>query len=99
MNDEDLPQRRVSPTYRRLLHRAEGVEKEVRSYGKERYKSAVQLIKNIEHRRQTILNVCYAIIGRQREFLDRGIDFHKPILIKQIAEENVWHPPTVTRAV
>src|SRR5262249_22373041 len=55
MNDEDLPQLRVSPTYRRLLHRTEGVEKDVRSYVKERYKSAVQLIKNIEQRRQTIL--------------------------------------------
>src|SRR5260370_7448640 len=57
MNDEDLPQLRVSPTYRRLLHRAEGVEKEVRSYVKERYNPAVQLIKNIKQRRQPILKV------------------------------------------
>src|SRR5260370_7216278 len=99
MNDEDLPQRRVSPTYRRLLQRAEGVEKEVRSYVKERYKSAVQLIKNIEQRRQTILKVCYAIIGRQREFLDRGIDFLKPMMIKEVAEEIGVHTSTVSRAV
>src|SRR5260370_32404001 len=99
MNDEDLPQLRVSPTYRRLLHRAEGVEKEVRSYVKERYKSAVQLIKNIEQRRQTILKVCYAIIGRHREFLDRGIDFLKPMMIKEVAEEIGVHPSTVSRAV
>ena len=99
MNDEDLPQLRVSPTYRRLLHRTEGVEKDVRSYVKERYKSAVQLIKNIEQRRQTILKVCYAIIGRQRDFLDRGIDFLKPMMIKEVAEEIGVHPSTVSRAV
>ena len=41
------------------------MEKDVKNYVKERYKSAVQLIKNIEQRRQTILKVCLAIIGRQ----------------------------------
>jgi RNA polymerase sigma-54 factor len=99
MNDEDLPQLRVSPTYRRLLNHSDGVEKEVRTYVKERYKSAVQLIKNIEQRRQTILKVCYAIIGRQREFLDHGIDLLKPMMIKEVAEEIGVHPSTVSRAV
>lgn len=99
MNDEDLPQLRVSPTYRRLLHQNDGVEKDVRSYVKERYKSAVQLIKNIEQRRQTIFKVCHAIIGRQREFLDHGIDFLKPMMIKEVAEEIGVHPSTVSRAV
>jgi RNA polymerase sigma-54 factor len=99
MNDEDLPQLRVSPTYRRLLHQNQGVEKDVKSYVKERYKSAVQLIKNIEQRRQTILKVCHAIIGRQREFLDHGIDLLKPMMIKEVAEEIGVHPSTVSRAV
>jgi RNA polymerase sigma-54 factor len=100
MNDEDLPQLRVSPTYRRMLNQDNGtVEREVKSYVKERYKSAVQLIKNIEQRRQTILKVCYAIIGRQREFLDHGIDQLKPMMIKEVAEEIGVHPSTVSRAV
>lgn len=99
MNDEDVPQLRVSPTYRKMLNQGQGVEKEVRTYVKERYKSAVQLIKNIEQRRQTILKVCYAIIGRQRDFLDHGIDLLKPMMIKEVAEEIGVHPSTVSRAV
>src|ERR1700731_308847 len=100
MNDEDLPQLRVSPTYRKMLNNQNGgVEKDVKSYVKERYKSAVQLIKNIEQRRQTILKVCYAIIGRQRDFLDHGIDQLKPMMIKEVAEEIGVHPSTVSRAV
>ena len=99
MNDDDLPQLRVSPTYRKLLHQNQGVEKDVRSYVKDRYKSAVQLIKNIEQRRQTILKVCHAIIGRQRDFLDHGIDLLKPMMIKEVAEEIGVHPSTVSRAV
>ena len=99
MNDEDLPQLRVSPTYRKMLNQGGGVEKDVKTYVKERYKSAVQLIKNIEQRRQTILKVCYAIIGRQAEFLDHGIDMLKPMMIKEVAEEIGVHPSTVSRAV
>src|SRR3979411_1416512 len=100
MNDEDLPQLRVSPTYRKMLNNQNGgVEKDVKSYVKERYKSAGQLLKNIEQRRQTILKVCYAIIGRQREFLDQGIDQLKPMMIKEVAEEIGVHPSTVSRAV
>jgi RNA polymerase sigma-54 factor len=98
MNDDDMPQLRLNPTYKKLLSR-EGNEKEVRTYVKERYKSAMQLIKNIEQRKQTILRVCYAIIGRQREFLDFGIDYLKPMMIKEVAEEIEVHPSTVSRAV
>jgi RNA polymerase sigma-54 factor len=99
MNDEDVPQLRVSPTYRKLLNQGQGVEKDVKNYVKERYKSAVQLIKNIEQRRQTILKVCLAIIGRQTDFLDQGIDQLKPMMIKEVAEEIGVHPSTVSRAV
>jgi RNA polymerase sigma-54 factor len=98
MNEDDVPQLRLNPAYKRLLHR-DAAEKDVRNYVKERYKSAIQLIKNIEQRKQTILKVCYAIIGRQREFLDRGIDQLKPMMIKEVAEEIGVHPSTVSRAV
>lgn len=98
MNDEEIPQLRVNPGYKRLLNR-DAAEKDVRNYVKERYKSAIQLIKNIEQRKQTILKVCYSIINRQRDFLDRGIDQLKPMMIKEVAEEIGVHPSTVSRAV
>jgi RNA polymerase sigma-54 factor len=98
MNDEEVPQLRLNPAYRRLLSR-DAAEKDVRTYVKERYKSAIQLIKNIEQRKQTILRVCYSILNRQREFLDHGIDALKPMMIKEVAEEIGVHPSTVSRAV
>ena len=98
MNDDDMPQLRLNPTYKKLLSR-DTAEKDVRTYVKERYKSAIQLMKNIEQRKQTILRVCHAIIGRQREFLDLGIDQLKPMMIKDVAEEIGVHPSTVSRAV
>ncbi len=98
MNDDDLPQLRLNPAYKRLLVR-DGNDKNTRDYVKERYKSAIQLIKNIEQRKQTITKVCYSIVARQYEFLDRGIDHLKPMIIKEVAEEIGVHPSTVSRAV
>jgi RNA polymerase sigma-54 factor len=98
MNEDDIPVLRLNPGYKKLLNR-DAAEKDVRNYVKERYKSAIQLMKNIEQRKQTILKTCYAIIGRQREFLDYGIDHLKPMMIKDVAEEVGVHPSTVSRAV
>ena len=98
MNDEDVPQLRLNPAYKRLLNR-EGNDKDTRNYVKERYKSAIQLIKNIEQRRQTIMKVCYSIVARQQDFLEKGIDQLKPMMIKEVAEEIGVHPSTVSRAV
>jgi RNA polymerase sigma-54 factor len=98
MNDEDMPQLRLNPAYKRLLTR-EGNDKDTRNYVKDRYKSAIQLIKNIEQRKQTITKVCYSIVARQQDFLERGIDQLKPMMIKEVAEEIGVHPSTVSRAV
>jgi RNA polymerase sigma-54 factor len=98
MNDEDMPTLRLNPAYKRLLTR-EGNDRDTRNYVKERYKSAIQLIKNIEQRKQTIMKVCYSIVARQQEFLEKGIDHLLPMMIKEVAEEIGVHPSTVSRAV
>jgi RNA polymerase sigma-54 factor len=99
MNDEDLPQLRLNPAYKKLVTRDGTNEKSTRDYVKERYKSAIQLIKNIEQRKQTITKVCYCIVARQQDFLELGIDQLKPMMIKEVAEEIGVHPSTVSRAV
>src|SRR5579863_6409739 len=98
MNDDDLPQLRLNPAYKKLITRDTN-DKNTRDYVKERYKSAIQLIKNIEQRKQTITKVCYCIVARQQEFLEKGIDQLKPMMIKEVAEEIGVHPSTVSRAV
>jgi RNA polymerase sigma-54 factor len=98
MNEDDLPQLRLSPVYRKLLAR-DAADREVRNYVKERFTAALQLMKSIEQRKHTILRVCEIIIDRQREFLDHGADYLKPMMIKEVAEEVGVHPSTVSRAV
>ena len=98
LNEDGLPQLRLSRHYRRLLSDGEST-REVRSYVKERCNSALQLIKNIEQRKHTIVRVCESVIQRQTEFLEKGIDYLRPMMIKEVAEEVGVHPSTVSRAV
>ncbi len=98
MNEEDLPSLRLSQRYRRMLT-AEGTDKEVKDYVKERFRSAMQLMRNIAQRKSTILRTCEVIVRRQQEFLDKGLEALRPMMIKEVAEEIGVHPSTVSRAV
>jgi RNA polymerase sigma-54 factor len=99
LNDDDIPQLRLNGEYKRMVDREQEPNKDIRNYVKERYASALQLIKNIEQRKQTIVRVCHSIVRRQPEFLESGIDQLKPMMIKEVAEEIGVHPSTVSRAV
>jgi len=68
LNDDDVPVLRLNGEYKRMVDRDLEPNKEIRNYVKERYASALQLIKNIEQRKQTILRVCQSIVRRQGEF-------------------------------
>jgi RNA polymerase sigma-54 factor len=98
MNEEDLPTLRLNHGYRKLLTQGD-TERDVKEYVKERYRSALQLMRNIEQRKSTILRTCEAIIRRQPEFLEHGVEALKPMMIKDVAEEIGVHPSTVSRAV
>jgi RNA polymerase sigma-54 factor len=98
MNEEDLPSLRLSQRYRRMLT-AENTDKEVKDYVKERFRSAMQLMRNIAQRKSTILRTCEVIVRRQQEFLDLGVEALRPMMIKEVAEEIGVHPSTVSRAV
>jgi len=98
VNDEDMPALRLNHNYRKMLQEKK-TEKEVKEYVKERYKSAIQLLRNIEQRKNTIVRTCEVIVRRQTDFLEQGVDALKPMMIKEVAEEIGVHPSTVSRAV
>ncbi len=71
----------------------------MKEYVKERFRSALQLMRNIAQRKSTILRTCEVIVRRQQEFLDQGVEGLRPMMIKEVAEEIGVHPSTVSRAV
>jgi len=96
--DDGSPRLRISPSYQQMLSQA-SVTKETRNFIKEKMRSAVDLLRNIEHRRQTIYRVVESIVNRQRAFLDHGVEQIKPMMLKDIAEDIGMHLSTVSRVV
>jgi RNA polymerase sigma-54 factor len=97
-NDDGLPQLRINKQYRQMMENKE-TSKETRDYIKDKFRSAVDLLKNIEHRKQTIYKVCERIVERQRDFLDKGVEYLKPMMLKDISEDIGMHLSTVSRVV
>jgi len=96
--DDGSPRLRVNPSYQNMLSQ-DGTTKETRNFIKEKMRSAIDLLRNIEHRRQTIYRVVESIVHRQREFLDKGVQYIKPMMLKDIAEDIGMHLSTVSRVV
>jgi RNA polymerase sigma-54 factor len=96
--DDGSPRLRISPTYHKLLDQTE-TTKETKDFIKEKVRSAVDLLRNIEHRRQTIYRVVECIVSRQRDFLDKGVEYIKPMMLKDIAADIGMHLSTISRVV
>lgn len=96
--DDGSPRLRINQNYQSMLGQTD-TSKETKDFIKDKMRSAVDLLRNIEHRRQTIYRVVESIVQRQREFLDHGVQFIKPMMLKDIAEEIGMHLSTVSRVV
>jgi RNA polymerase sigma-54 factor len=96
--DDGSPRLRISNTYQKMLDQ-NGTSKETKDFIKDKVRSAVDLLRNIEHRRQTIYRVVECIVNRQRDFLDKGVSFIKPMMLKDVAEDIGMHLSTISRVV
>jgi RNA polymerase sigma-54 factor len=100
LNEEGLPQLRISPVYRRLLDKTMGENSdETRAYVKDKFRSALWLIKSVDQRQKTIHKVATSIINFQREFLDHGIEHLRPLVLRDVANDIGMHESTVSRVV
>src|SRR5256885_13737688 len=72
---------------------------EVREYIREKIRAGKFLIKSLHQRQQTILNIAREIVKRQRDFMDKGVAYLKPLTMVQVAEVVGVHESTVSRAV
>ncbi len=95
LNDEGMPRLRVSPFYKNLM--TQGGDEATKDYIETKLRSAQWLIKSIEQRNKTIYRVAESIVVRQKEFLDKGIDYLKPMILKDVAEDIGMHESTISR--
>ena len=99
LNDERVPQLRISPVYRRMMSKASHSSEETRAYVKRKLESAKWLIKSVDQRQRTIHKVATSIIRFQRGFLDHGIEHLRPLVLRDVANDIGMHESTVSRVV
>lgn len=96
VNDNGMPRLRISPYYRKLLKQKNN-SKETKEYIRDKLRAAQWLVKNIQQRQDTIRKVTMEIVDVQREYFDRGVQFLKPLTLREIAERIGMHESTVSR--
>ncbi|HZJ84090.1 MAG TPA: RNA polymerase factor sigma-54 [Syntrophomonadaceae bacterium] len=98
INDYQFPRLLINQSYQKVLRQSESVTQDMKKYMEEKIGSAVWLLKSIEQRRLTLYKVATCIIEIQREFLDKGIKYLRPLNLKQVADLIDVHESTVSRA-
>jgi RNA polymerase sigma-54 factor len=97
LNDEGVPRLRVSGEYRSFLGQAEG--KTDKDFIRDKYRSARDFIRGVEDRNRTVLRVSASIVDLQRDFLERGIEGLRPMVLRDVAEATGFHESTISRVV
>jgi RNA polymerase sigma-54 factor len=99
LNEDGLPQLRISPVYRRMLDKGGETSDETRAYVKDKFRSALWLLKSVDQRQKTIIKVATSIINFQRSFLDAGLEQLRPLVLRDVANDIGMHESTVSRVV
>jgi len=97
LNDDGMPKLKVSPFYRALLRSKGTVNEKTKSYMEEKFRSALWLLRSIEQRNRTIQLVGESIVKFQQDFMERGIAYLKPMILRQVADDIEMHESTVSR--
>ncbi|HEX9610661.1 MAG TPA: RNA polymerase factor sigma-54 [Gemmatimonadales bacterium] len=97
LNDSGLPRLRISRTYQEIARDKKKYDVESKEFINQRLNSAHWMIQAIEQRRQTMLKVMNFIVDRQREFFEKGIEYLKPLTLREVADVINMHESTVSR--
>ncbi len=97
LNDEWIPRLRINAFYREVLEHPEKFPQSTREYIKKKLKSAIWLIKSIHQRQSTIYKVTKSIVKFQKEFLEKGIEYLRPLILRDVAEDVGLHESTISR--
>ncbi|MBI5042467.1 MAG: RNA polymerase factor sigma-54 [Nitrospirae bacterium] len=98
LNEDGLPKLRISPFYRRLLRAKKDVPEPTLDYMEKKFKSAIWFMKSIEQRNRTIYKVAESIVKFQRGFFDKGMEYLKPLVLRDVAADISMHESTISRA-
>jgi len=97
LNDANLPRLKLSRAYQEIARDKKKFEGENKEFISNKLNSANWMIQAIEQRRQTMLKVMNYIVDRQRDFFEKGVQYLKPLTLREVAEVISMHESTVSR--
>lgn len=97
LNDDGLPRMRITPYYKQIMLSSKDGSGETKAYLDEKLRAAQWVIKSIEQRNKTIVKVVSSIIKFQAQFFEKGVQYLKPLVLKQVAEDIGMHESTISR--
>ena len=97
LNDDGLPRMRISPYYKQLMGSGQSSSAETKAYLDDKLRAAQWVIRSIEQRNKTIVKVVSSIVKFQEAFFEQGIQYLKPLVLKQVAEDIGMHESTISR--
>jgi len=97
LNDVGLPRLRISKVYQEIARDKKKFQGENKDFINQRLNSAHWMIQAIEQRRQTMLKVMNFIVDRQRDFFEKGVEYLKPLTLREVADVINMHESTVSR--
>src|SRR5690606_29616760 len=97
LNDTSLPRLKLSRAYREIAKDKNKFQGENKEFISSKLNSANWMIQAIEQRRQTMLKVMNFIVDRQREFFEKGVQYLKPLTLREVAEVINMPESTVSR--
>jgi RNA polymerase sigma-54 factor len=97
LNEDGLPKLRINPYYRDILRERPQAAGGAKEYINDKIRSALWLIKSIHQRQRTVYRVTKSIVKFQREFLDKGVAYLRPMVLKDVAQDVEMHESTISR--
>jgi RNA polymerase sigma-54 factor len=94
LNEEGIPRLRVNSLYRTLLRRSGD---EAKQYVEQKIRSALWLIKSVEQRQRTLRRVAQSLVNFQRDFLDKGLPYLRPLALRDVGDDINMHESTISR--
>jgi RNA polymerase sigma-54 factor len=98
LNDDNIPNIRINNHYKKILQAKEALEKNDKAYLEDKLRSAVWLLKSLDHRNKTIYRVTESILEFQKNFFEQGVSKLNPLNLKDVAQELEMHESTISRA-
>ncbi|MBL8683763.1 MAG: RNA polymerase factor sigma-54 [Myxococcales bacterium] len=92
-NDDGLPKLKINVEQAQALMK----DPKAKEFVQNKLASARWFVRSLDQRQRTIVKVTQCIVDKQREFFEKGVEFLRPMILRDVAETVGMHESTISR--